>query len=104
MRQEYKNRQTALVRALTESLGDVITVGNTDAGLNLVVYFPPGLNDRCVSAAAEKAGIRSTPMSLFYMTDRLKQGLFLGFGGVAQPEIVAGVSKLDGVIRTAIGR
>lgn len=101
MRSLYHDRQSLLVRLLRAALGSSIEIASTEAGLNLVIWLPPRMDDRDVAAAAAAAGVDVIAIStLRIQRDRSSRpGLLLGFGGVRDADLADGVSALARVIR-----
>ena len=65
MRAIYLARRNALIAAIREHAGDVLTIENTDAGLHLVTFIPEGVDDLEVDEL--RGGVRpvsSTPLRL----------------------------------------
>ncbi len=94
MRRIYRGRLTALVDALHREFGDFFELPKTVAGLNLVAWLPPGVSDTAAAKAALQAGISTSPMSRFYLSEKPRSGLFLGFGGVTPEQIDEGARRL----------
>ena len=99
MRPIYRGRRDALLGALAQHLPDVVPVG-ASAGLHLLAWLPPDLDEAAVLAAADRAGI-----GLAGVTGRRVApgpgGLIFGYGGIAEAAIDAGVRRLAEVIGDA---
>jgi GntR family transcriptional regulator / MocR family aminotransferase len=100
MRNVYRARRDALVEALETSAGDVMQLGNSDAGLHLVVSLPEDVDDREVVRRAERQGMYPRPLSTCYAGGSARRGLLLGFGGSDESTLVAGVRALSALVRT----
>jgi GntR family transcriptional regulator/MocR family aminotransferase len=98
MRRIYRARLDALVEALHREFGDFLELPKTVAGLNLVAWLPSGVRDSTAAKAALEAGISTTPMSRFYLTEKPRNGLFLGFGGVTPQQIGEGARRLKAAL------
>jgi len=99
MRRIHFERQSSMIAALHQEFGDDLEIGNTDSGLNLVLWLPPRVNDVEVQRAAWSDGIFTFPMSsIFYTSPNTRNGLFLGFAGLTPPQIRGGVRKLKVVL------
>ncbi|MEO8359346.1 MAG: PLP-dependent aminotransferase family protein [Vicinamibacteria bacterium] len=103
MRRRYDERRSALVEAIESILGPEFKVLGEQAGMYLVLEFPPGLDDRTVARAAADAQLWTMPLSWCYAGRASRQGLVLGFGGTSVSEIRVGVRKLQEVIRNVRG-
>jgi GntR family transcriptional regulator/MocR family aminotransferase len=87
MRMLYANRQTVLLEALDEHLGDFIDLAPSNAGLHLVGYLPEDVDDQTVADRLSDHGIIALPLS-FYSTRPLDRGgLLLGYAPVSEEEI-----------------
>jgi len=100
MRALYRERRGALVEALRNDLGDLVTVLGDEAGLHLVASLAKGSDDRADARRAARRGLWAMPLSPSYIGGSPRQGFVLGFGGTSVPEIRAGVRRL----RAALGR
>ncbi len=98
MRTLYQRRHTLLVEALRQRFGGTIEVAPSSAGMNLVVWLPPQLDDRTIADRAQQAGLDLFPLSAVTVAHRRRPGLLLGFGGINDQEILEGVEKLAGLI------
>jgi GntR family transcriptional regulator/MocR family aminotransferase len=99
MRVVYQRRQQLLVHSIRARLGARVEFSYADAGMNLVMWLPRHLNDRRVAAEAAQYRLDLTTLSAFAMTPHQRPGLLLGFGGVSDPEIIDGVTRLNKVLR-----
>jgi GntR family transcriptional regulator / MocR family aminotransferase len=99
MRTLYQRRQELLVHVLKKRLGDRVEVASSDAGMNLVVWLPPHLDDRLVVAEAKRHDLDLMPLSALTVAHHRRPGLLLGFGGIQEREIVEGVDRLERVLR-----
>jgi GntR family transcriptional regulator/MocR family aminotransferase len=98
MRTLYQRRQALLVHVLKRRLGGRIDVASADAGMNLVVWLPPYLDDRRVVAEAKRHDLDLMPLSALTVAHHRRPGLLLGFGGISEREIVEGVDRLERVL------
>lgn len=99
MRRIHFERQSSMIAALHQEFGDDLEIGNTDSGLNLVLWLPPRVNDVEVQRAAWSDGIFTFPMSsIFYTSSNTRNGLFLGFAGLTPPQIRSGARKLKAAL------
>ncbi len=100
MRNVYRARRDALVEALETSAGDVMQLGNTDAGLHLVISLPKDVDDREVARRAALQGMHPWPLSSCYAGDTAQTGLLLGFGGSDETTLASSVRALSALVRT----
>ena len=86
MRAIYRARRDTLVTALSASASDVLSVGVTDAGLHLVAFLLPGIDDVEVVRRARLRGMFPTALSTCYVTSAARSGLLLGFAGSSEAD------------------
>ncbi len=99
MRAVYVGRRDALLDALQQDAADVLTIGNTDAGLHVVAFLRDGIDDHDVVRRAASLGIHPAPLSSCYMGPGARPGLLIGFGSSDEPVLRSAVRTLAGVIR-----
>jgi GntR family transcriptional regulator/MocR family aminotransferase len=101
MRRLYRARRDALIAALQEHLGDIVSIGPADAGIHLLARLPVGVDDLALAEAASRAGVACMPLSPHYQ--RAPQpGLLLGFGGMPEERLAEGVRQLAPLVCAAI--
>lgn len=94
MRLLYAKRQQVLVDAIREQCSDWLEVAPAPAGLHLVGWLAPGLNDVAVAAKFAKHEIYTPPLSTYSLTPLERGGLVLGYAGVTEGDIVAAVKQM----------
>jgi GntR family transcriptional regulator/MocR family aminotransferase len=99
MRAIYLARRNALIAAIREHAGDVLTIENTDAGLHLVTFIPEDVDDLEVASRAAECGLFPAPLSACYAAAPSRAGLILGFGGANEQVLSEGVRTLAGLVR-----
>jgi GntR family transcriptional regulator/MocR family aminotransferase len=57
------------------------------------------MSDRDASECARHAGLTIVPLSGFYAGEVADQGFLLGYAGVPEAEITAGIERLAGCLR-----
>ena len=102
MRALYAERQGALLEAL-EPFSDIVEVHPTRAGLNVLAWLPPGVDDRRVAAAAAAAGIEAPPLSPYSQRPLSRSALILNFSGYDVGAIRDAATGLGAVLRETIG-
>ena len=102
MRAIYSERQDALVTAARELLGDILDIRPTDAGMNVIAWLPPGVDDRAVYRAALDAGVEAPPLSPFSQAPLERGALFLNFSGYDPKALRGAMVKLASVVRRAV--
>ncbi|RUR80226.1 PLP-dependent aminotransferase family protein [Chlorogloeopsis fritschii PCC 9212] len=96
MRSLYAERRVTLVAALKRELEFEIYAPET--GMHIVLWLPPGMNDKLASQQAAVVGIDAMPLSLFSMT-QTRAGLLLGYAAVDVHQIHDGVQRLATALR-----
>jgi GntR family transcriptional regulator/MocR family aminotransferase len=99
MRAVYMARRDALLEALQEDAADVLTVGNTDAGLHVAAFLREGVDDHEVVRRARSRGLFPSALSSCYMGSGERSGLLIGFGGSDEVVLTSAVRTLAQLIR-----
>ena len=99
MRPIYRGRRDALLAALARHLPDVRPVG-ASAGLHVLVWLPPGVDETAVIRAAADAGIGVAGLSS-RRVEPGPAGLIFGYGVIAEGAIDEGIERLAEVIEGA---
>lgn len=94
MRTLYAKRQSVLIEALNDTLGNRVDVSSDEAGLHLTVFLGDGLDDRDVSAALRRRGIVAPPLSFYASRPLDRDGLVLGYAAITEEEIREGVRAI----------
>jgi GntR family transcriptional regulator / MocR family aminotransferase len=101
MQAVYASRRNALVDAIHKYAGGTLTIGNADAGLNLVAFLPDAIDDRAIARRAAQHGLFPLALSECYARHNARRGLILGFGGSDERTLADGVQTLVRLIRRA---
>jgi len=96
MRPIYRRRRDALLAALARHLPDLEPVG-ASAGLHVLTWLPPDLDESAVLRAAERAGIGLTGVTSRRIEPG-RGGLIFGYGAIAEPAIETGIRRLAAAI------
>lgn len=99
MRKLYAERQGALVDAAGDTLGGLLEVRPSGAGLHLLGLLPDGVDDVEVSRRLDGAGIEAPPLSAHRLTTSETAGLVLGYAAFDVPAIRDGVKRLAEILR-----
>ena len=97
MRPVYRRRRDALVAALGRRLPWLHPVG-VSAGLHLVTWLPPHLDEAAVVAAARRAGVGIDAVGPYRISNPGPGGLIFGYATVNEQAIAEGVDILSRVI------
>jgi len=98
MRVTYGARREVLVTSIRKELDSVLQIHGAEAGLHLTVTLPRGYRDRVLCTQAARQNLWLWPLSPSYLGPASRQGLILGFGGVATAEIPKAVRRLREVL------
>jgi GntR family transcriptional regulator / MocR family aminotransferase len=93
MRPVYRRRRDALLTELTRRLPELEPTG-ISAGLHLVTWLPPHLEESAVVAAAARAGVGIEGVTPYRITHPGPGGLIFGYATVSEPAIAEGVDIL----------
>jgi GntR family transcriptional regulator/MocR family aminotransferase len=104
MRSIYAERQQTLVEEARAELEGMIEVAPGEAGLHLIGWLTPPLDDVKVAEAARQRGLEITPISRYSIESPDRGGLMLGFGAIQPQQIRDGVRVLARVLGTLYGQ
>ncbi len=93
-------RRATLLEAIAEHLGDRVEVRAADAGIHVVLWLH-GMAPRQLPAyltRAEQLGVRVYPVAPCYRTPPRTAGLILGYAGLGEEQIRAGIRLLGQVL------
>jgi GntR family transcriptional regulator/MocR family aminotransferase len=97
MRPVYRRRRDALLAALARHLPWLEPAG-VSAGLHLVTWLPPGLDEATVVGASRRAGVALDAVGPYRITNPGPGGLIFGYATVNERAIAEGVARLAQVI------
>jgi GntR family transcriptional regulator / MocR family aminotransferase len=98
MRPVYRRRRDVLLAALARRLPELEPVG-VSAGLHLVTWLPPDLDEAALVEAAFEAGVGVDGVGPYRIEPGGAGGLIFGFATVNEPAIVEGIDILARVVR-----
>jgi GntR family transcriptional regulator/MocR family aminotransferase len=102
MRSLYLTRRDALIEAVQHHLGPLLELEPGDAGLHVVGWLPPGVDDRQASERAAACGVAVAPLSVFCLKPPKRGGLVLSYGAVTAEEIRNAVPRLGKALRELV--
>jgi GntR family transcriptional regulator/MocR family aminotransferase len=102
MRLVYRRRRDALVAALADELPGLCVTG-TAAGMHLLAWLPPELDEGTVIARAAADGLMLYGLAPQRMLPGGPGGLIFGYSNLSEQEIVEGVHMLATVIGSMDG-
>ena len=94
MRVIYAKRQRALVAAAHRELDRVLDVRASDAGMHLMGWLPPGVDDTAACHAAAGQGVDVTPLSAYSLQPPSQPALRLGYTGYSPRQIWEATRRL----------
>jgi GntR family transcriptional regulator/MocR family aminotransferase len=97
MRPVYRHRRDALLAALARRLPWLEPAG-VSAGLHLVTWLPPDLDEATVVSAAARAGVGIEGVTPYRISHPGPGGLIFGFATVNEQAIAEGIDILARVI------
>jgi GntR family transcriptional regulator/MocR family aminotransferase len=91
-----KRKYNILINAIKEFLGQNVTIHAQNAGLHILLEVNNGLTEKSLIETAKNCSVRIYPVSLFWMQKhKYKDNMvLLGFGAMAEQDIVEGVKLL----------
>lgn len=99
MRALYAERQARFLELAGQIVGPALELHPAEAGMHLIGWLAPGVDDRAVAAAAARRGVEAPPLSAFYRGRPPRPGLLLGYAGVGEAETRHGLERLALAIR-----
>jgi len=103
MRRIYAQRRQLFRDIVAERLGNEITLSPAEAGIQVVGYLRPGIDDIAVSQAAARRAINVSPLSKYFQNTAPTQGLVLGYAACDATQTRDGVDRLAAAIRETLG-
>ncbi|MFA7668169.1 MAG: PLP-dependent aminotransferase family protein [Burkholderiaceae bacterium] len=105
VRQRYDRKQTVLRAAIARRFGKW-AVSPHEAGLHLVLHFPPDTAagaDIAIVEESQRQGVVTRALSLHYQDGKAaRQGLLLGYAGVAETAITPAFEKLADIVERVL--
>jgi GntR family transcriptional regulator/MocR family aminotransferase len=98
MRGIYEARQQILIEEVRKNLKGRLEVAPAEAGMHLIGWLPPGIDDRDVSRRAAEANLKIARLSAYCIDQKLRGGLLLGYTAFNEKQIRQGVKKLGRVL------
>ncbi len=100
MRKLYADRQQTLVTALKRELGETIEIRPAGAGMHVIGWLPPGMDDVEIARRARARGVIVRPASPFYYQRKPRPALLLGHSGVTSGQLRMAVRALSRTMAT----
>lgn len=100
MRSLYAERQAVFLRLCRTYLDGLLEIEPAEAGMQLMGWLPPGIDDRVVADQLRAQGVVVAPLSVHYIShppERL--GLVLGYSGFTERQMTAAIRKVADVLQ-----
>ena len=97
MRPVYRRRRDSLLEALREYVPELVPTG-VSAGLHLVTWLPPDLDEAALVDAAAQRGLGVYGVTPYRMTSKGPGGLLFGYATLSERTIAEGIGILATVI------
>lgn len=104
MRALYMEKRNALAGAIGAQAGGVLEIAGDEAGMLLVTFLPPGMNDVAIVEQIPKSAATVYPLSECYMRPPARGGLIIGYANLAVGAIPAMVDQLKTIIHANMSR
>jgi GntR family transcriptional regulator/MocR family aminotransferase len=103
MRSLYAERQAVFLRLCRSHLDGLLEVEPAEAGMQLMGWLPPGVDDQMVATELRAQGVVVAPLSVHYIGARPERlGLVMGYSGFTERQMTAAIQKVATVLREAI--
>jgi GntR family transcriptional regulator/MocR family aminotransferase len=94
MRNLYGSRQSLLLETARAELSGMLEIQESEAGMHLVGWLPPGVSDTEAARVASAHNVLALPLSAFSLEPVTRGALMLGYTAFDDREIRAGVRRL----------
>jgi GntR family transcriptional regulator / MocR family aminotransferase len=98
MRSLYAEKRRTLLAALEAEFGNTLEIVGEQAGMHLVAFLPPGMNDSEISGQSRQNAISVGPLSPCYASPPRRNGLVLGYASLSERQIYETVAGLKTII------
>ena len=99
----YAERRACLLAALDGELSDFLVASPSEGGIQIAGLLRGGLDDRQAAKAAAESGIRTTPLSTYYLGASKAHGLHLGYAAIPEPTIRKSANRLARALEKLAG-
>ena len=100
MRRVYRDRRDILFDCLRKECADLITPQLTDAGMHMIAWLRPNMDDQVAHRALLDKGIESLPLSVYSIIPTNRPALVLGFSGVDENRVPKLVKRMSQILRS----
>ena len=99
-RRIYAERRKFLLHCLQNRLGDIVSIEDHAAGMQLLAALDDSFDDRQIAELAQRQGVVVNALSSYYAEGKPRKGLVLGFCGFDESEIETNVSVIAKIMTT----
>lgn len=99
MRALYQARQECLVEKLQQRLGSFFNITPVEAGMHLIAWLPPELNDDTIAKELARHNIHTYALSDYCLQHYLPPALLIGFAGTPEEKAEEKVEALVQALR-----
>ena len=99
----YAERRACLLAALDGELSDFLVASPSEGGIQIAGLLRGGLDDKDAAKAAAENGIRTTPLSTYYLGASKAHGLHLGYAAIPEPTIRKSANRLARALEKLAG-
>lgn len=100
LRKEYGQRRRSLVQAIEESIGDSVSYSKVEAGLHVMLFLPPGIDEDILIKEVARLGVGVYPGKPYHLEQPASPSILLGFSGLNSDEICEGVARISDALRS----
>jgi GntR family transcriptional regulator / MocR family aminotransferase len=97
-RRRYSLRRSALLEAISTSLGNKVSVTGDGSGAHVVLWPKAKVSEDTLIARAASLGVGVYGVSKYYLRARAKPGLLLGYSRMTDAEIREGIRRLSAAL------
>lgn len=100
MRLLYSKRRALLCQLIIQAFGpQALNDFNDNAGLHLILHLPGEADDVAIAAHANARGILVRALSRYYVGDKKRQGLLMGFASITEEQMPEAFERLMASVR-----
>jgi len=103
VRRIYAERRKLLLELVEQKLSSYARFRDHQAGMQVAIELPSGINDQAIALAAQARGVQVSPLSSHYGGGGAKAGLLLGFCPFDESEIRHNMDVLTSIIEAQAG-
>ncbi|MEI2612488.1 MAG: PLP-dependent aminotransferase family protein [Candidatus Promineifilaceae bacterium] len=102
LRKAYGRRREVLLQALQTEVQVPLRYAPEAAGLHVMLYLPPGMDEEELVGNAAAKGVGVYPGSAYHLLQPSPPSILLGFSGLSEEAIREGIVRLGQVLRLPV--